>query len=197
MRRYRRLIVIDRVIPFLAALVGLVALAGAVVVQVNADTKARANAAAVAELRAAVEALAAAPLADTTPPDDGTAEALLALQDRLMAIESAWADQAAAFASAPAVTSDATATAEIDPSLPTTDCIPLGTRFMVIPNETFPLCQSRAVLRTGVITDDTVSFQGVGTIVETGFGAIPETTCTVMVFSADAAGFGEVRVTCT
>lgn len=197
MRRYRRLVVIDRVIPFLAALVGLVALAGAVVVQVNADAKAQANSAAVAELRAAVEALAAAPQAGTILPDDGTAEALLSLQDRMNAMEAAWTEQAAALATAPAIPADATASAEIDPSLPTTDCIPLGTRFMVIPNDTFPLCQSRAVLRTGIITDDTVSFEGVGTIVETGFGAIPETTCTVMVFSADSAGFGEVRVTCT
>ena len=32
MRRYRRLVLIDRLIPFLAAIVGLVALAGAVAV---------------------------------------------------------------------------------------------------------------------------------------------------------------------
>ncbi len=198
MRRYRRLVLIDRVIPFLAALVGLVALAGAVVVQVNADAKVRATAGAVAELRAAVEALAAVtPEVNSQPADDGTAEALLALQDRMIAMETAWAEQTAALAAAPAVPAEATAAAEIDPSLPTTDCIPLGTRFMVIPNDTFPLCQSRAVLRTGIITDDTVSFQGVGTVVETGFGAIPETSCTVMVFSADSAGFAEVRVTCT
>jgi hypothetical protein len=198
MRRYRRLVLIDRVIPFLAALVGLVALAGAVVVQVNADAKVRATAGAVAELRAAVEALAGVtPEVNSQPADDGTAEALLALQDRMIAMETAWAEQTAALAATPAVPAEATAAAEIDPSLPTTDCIPLGTRFMVIPNDTFPLCQSRAVLRTGIITDDTVSFQGVGTVVETGFGAIPETSCTVMVFSADSAGFAEVRVTCT
>src|SRR5690606_7573586 len=69
MRRYRRLVLIDRVIPFLAALVGLVALAGAVMVQVNADTKTRAIATAVAELRSSIDALAAQPAAAPTPAD--------------------------------------------------------------------------------------------------------------------------------
>jgi hypothetical protein len=84
----------------------------------------------------------------------------------------------------------------IDPKLPTTDCIPLGTRFMVTPNETYPLCQSKQQVKVGMITGETVEVIGAGTIVETGFGAIAGSTCTVMVFSADAAGFAEMRVTC-
>ena len=39
MRRHRRMVLIDRVIPFLAAGVGLIALAGAVVVQLNAEAR--------------------------------------------------------------------------------------------------------------------------------------------------------------
>jgi outer membrane murein-binding lipoprotein Lpp len=201
MRRYRRLVLIDRIIPFLAAIVGLVALAGAVAVQLSTEAKTAMVSAAVAELRASVDALGKR--ADTlpAPASDGTAEGLLALQDRMTRLEGEWGAQkqalAAAPAEAPAADAPATATAEVDPNLPTTDCIPLGTRFMVTPNETYPLCQSKAVVKTGAITADTVFIDGPGSVVETGFGSLPGTSCTVMVFSADEAGFAEVRVTCT
>lgn len=201
MRRYRRLVLIDRVIPFLAAIVGLVALAGAVAVQVNADAKTSAVTAAMAELRTSVEALGKKADALSAPASDGTAEGLIALQDRMNRLEAEWGAQKTALAATPAAipaTAETTAaTAEVDPSLPTTDCIPLGTRFMVTPNETFPLCQSKAVVKTGAITGDTVYVDGPGSVVETGFGSLPGTNCTIMVFSADEAGFGEVRVTCT
>lgn len=201
MRRYRRLVLIDRLIPFLAAIVGLVALAGAVAVQLNTDAKTKAVTEAVVALRASVDELGKRAETAATPVDDGTAAGLLALQDRMVKLESEWTEQKTAAAAAPAAVPSAadagTETAEIDPNLPTTDCIPLGTRFMVTPGETYPLCQSKAVVKTGLITADTVDIDGVGQVVETGFGTIAGTSCTVMVFSADEAGFAEVRVTCT
>lgn len=201
MRRYRRLVLIDRLIPFLAAIVGLVALAGAVAVQLNTDAKTKAVTEAVAALRTSVEELGKRAETAAVPVDDGTAAGLLALQDRMVQLEGEWKALQTAAAVAPAVvpgaTEAGTATAEIDPNLPTTDCIPLGTRFMVTPGESYPLCQSRAVVKTGLITADTVTIDGVGQVVETGFGTIAGTSCTVMVFSADEAGFAEVRVTCT
>jgi hypothetical protein len=202
MRRYRRLVLIDRLIPFLAAIVGLVALAGAVAVQLNTDAKTKSVTDAVVALQASVEALGKRADALAVPAaDDGTAAGLLALQDRMVKLESEWtAQQASAAAAVPAALTpgDApAATAEIDPNLPTTDCIPLGTRFMVTPGESYPICQSKAVVKTGMITADTVSIDGIGQVVETGFGNIAGTSCTVMVFSADEAGFAEMRVTCT
>jgi hypothetical protein len=202
MRRYRRLVLIDRLIPFLAAIVGLVALAGAVAVQLNTDAKTKSVTDAVVALQASVEALGKRADALAVPAaDDGTAAGLLALQDRMVKLESEWtAQQASAAAATPAALTpgDAPVTAaEIDPNLPTTDCIPLGTRFMVTPGESYPICQSKAVVKTGLITADTVSIDGIGQVVETGFGNIAGTSCTVMVFSADEAGFAEMRVTCT
>jgi len=199
MRRYRRLVLIDRLIPFLAAIVGLVALAGAVAVQLNTDAKTKAVTEAVAALRASVDDLSQRAAVPAAPVDDGTAAGLLALQDRMVKLEGEWTARQAAVAATPAAVpgADATAAAEIDPSLPTTDCIPLGTRFMVTPGESYPICQSKAVIKTGMITADTVTIDGVGQVVETGFGTIAGTSCTVMVFSADEAGFAEVRVTCT
>ncbi|MGV3490672.1 MAG: hypothetical protein ACO1OG_05050 [Devosia sp.] len=197
MRRYRRLVMVDRVIPFLAALVGLVALAGAVTVQINADAKTRAMAEAVAELRRSIDTLAQ-PVVQLKPAETAADPAVAEMEQRLTELEAALAAQKAT-AVAATITPAETATAEvdIDPNLPTTDCIPLGTRFMVVPFESFPLCQSSVVLKTGAITEDAVNIEQAGTIVETGFGQIAGSGCTVSVFTADAAGFAEVRVSCS
>ena len=204
MRRYRRLVLIDRVIPFLAAFVGLIALAGAVTAQLSAEARTQAVAAEIAAMRSSIDALAHGTAALPAPAaDDGTAEGLLALQDRMARLEIDWQAQKDLALTLPAVDPAAAPAdvpaqaAAIDPDLPTTDCIPLGTRFMVTPNETYPLCQSREQVQVGMITADTVDVIGAGTIVETGFGALAGTTCTIMVFSADAAGFAEMRVSCT
>ena len=206
MRRYRRLVLIDRVIPFLAAFVGLIALAGAVTAQMSAETRTQAVSAEMASVKASIDQLVQGTAALPAPADDGTAAGLLALQDRMNKLETDWQAQKELAASLPAAptTVDPAAPADqppqqaaIDPKLPTTDCIPLGTRFMVTPNETYPLCQSKEKVQVGMITGDTVEVIGAGTIVETGFGAMAGSTCTVMVFSADAAGFAEMRVSCT
>lgn len=208
MRRYRRLVLIDRVIPFLAAFVGLIALAGAVTAQMSAEARTQAVTTELASVKASIDALVEGTAALPTPvaADDGTAAGLLALQDRMNTLEADWQAQRELAASLPAApassdpaapAADQPAVAAIDPNLPTTDCIPLGTRFMVTPNETYPLCQSRQKVQVGMITGDTVEVVGAGTIVETGFGAMAGSNCTVMVFSADAAGFAEMRVTCT
>lgn len=196
MRRNRRMILIDRVIPFLAAGVGLIALAGSVVVQMNTDARTAAVMREMAELRRTVEAVALRAETVASAQDDGTAEGLLALQDRMVALEDQVATSAAelpATAPGPAPT----AVAEIDPDLPTTDCIPLGTRFMVIPDESYPMCQSATVIQVGAITGESVDVLGAGPIIETGFGRIVGTECTVMVFSADIEGFAEMRVNCS
>lgn len=206
MRRYRRLVLIDRVIPFLAAFVGLIALAGAVTAQLNAEARTQAVSAEIASVKASIEQLVqgTASLPAPEAADDGTAAGLLSLQDRMNKLETDWQAQRELAASLPAVPAAADPAAvpadqpaAIDPNLPTTDCIPLGTRFMVTPNETYPLCQSKQKVQVGMITGDTVEVVGAGTIVETGFGAMAGSNCTVMVFSADAAGFAEMRVSCT
>jgi hypothetical protein len=206
MRRYRRLVLIDRVIPFLAAFVGLIALAGAVTVQLGSQVRTQAVTAEIAAMRASIDALVQGTASlPTSGAEDGTAEGLLALQDRMDQLETDWQAQKELALTLPATPAALDAApddepaqaAAIDPDLPTTDCIPLGTRFMVTPNETYPLCQSREQVQVGMITADTVDVVGAGTIVETGFGALAGTTCTIMVFSADSAGFAEMRVSCT
>lgn len=201
MRRHRRMVLIDRVIPFLAATVGLIALAGAVVVQLNTDGRNAALVAEIAALRTLVERLGTRTDELARAQDDGTAAGLLALQDRMVGLEEQVGRVPVTAAAAPAPlrpgdVAAAAAVAEIDPNLPTTDCIPLGTRFVALPDESYPMCQSATVLKVGAITADSVLVEGAGPIVETGFGKIVGTECTVMVFSADIEGFAEMRVTC-
>jgi hypothetical protein len=209
MRRYRRLVLIDRLIPFLAAFVGLIALAGAVTAQMSAEARTQAVNTQLAAMQASLDQLTQQTSSLEAPADDGTAEGLLALQERMNNLETDWQAQKTAVVTLPATPVDTALgavpaagdqpaeTAAIDPKLPTTDCIPLGTRFMVTPNETYPLCQSKQQVKVGLITDSTVDVATAGTIVETGFGTLAGTNCTVMVFSADPAGFAEMRVTCT
>jgi hypothetical protein len=195
MRSHRRLVVTDRVIPFLAAFVGLVALAAAVIVQTDSTSRAARMAEELERLRMSVERLTAQAEEVAAALDDGTAEGLLALQERMNRMEEEWAAMPEATALAAAAGADSQAR-EIDPSWPTENCIPIDTRFVATPNEPIPICQSPVVIMVSAITDDTVLVQGAGTMVENGVAAIPGTDCTVTAFSADIQGFAELRVAC-
>lgn len=207
MHRHRRLVVTDRVIPFLAAFVGLVALAGAVLVQLTADARTARITEEITALRAAVDALAQRTdtfATNTSAPvdNDGTIEAMLALQDRMNRLEEEWESRATSVAatSAPGTAAFSAsadgAPAEIDPSWPTENCIPIGTRFMASSGEEIAICQSPVVVKVAAITADSVMVEGAGVINETAFKPIAGTNCQLNVFSADAEGFAELRVSC-
>src|SRR6185369_10240387 len=93
----------DRIISLLAALVGLIALGGAILVHTNGDAQRQQIATEIAQLKASL-ALMGQPVPGTsvqtaTPApapkaDDGVADALLALQDRIAALEQATRSQA-------------------------------------------------------------------------------------------------------
>ncbi|HEV7275543.1 MAG TPA: hypothetical protein VGN80_04585 [Devosiaceae bacterium] len=193
MRRYRRLVLIDRIIPFLAAFVGLVALAGSVLVQMHGSAERERIAEEMARLRLSVEMVTRQAEELAAAADDGTAEGLLALQERMDRLEAEWETAAAA---APASGRADSASRTVDPSWPTEDCIPTGTRFMATPGEPIPICETPVVISVSAITDDTVLVDGAGTIVENGVSQFPDTGCSVTAFSADIQGFAELRVNC-
>lgn len=206
MRRYRRLVVTERVIPFLAAFVGLLALAGAVIVQIDARQRAELVSQELASVRLSLDLLSQRTDAVASAADDGAAEGLLALQDRMDRLEDGWMNQpppvaaaappeegAAVAAGDPAAVATP---AEIDPDLPTTDCIPAGTRFMGVAGESYAICQTPAVVKVSAITGDSVVVDGAGVITEAASGSLSGTSCTLTVFSADVEGFAEMRVNC-
>jgi hypothetical protein len=220
-QRHRRLVLTDRLIPFLAAFVGLIALGGAVMVQVNADARTQRMAEEMAELRQSIDELGErqAQSATATPAQvidqrtldaaSETAEALQALEElqaRLAKLEEEVASAPAVAAAGPqlpgtpasgsfAVRSD-DATGAIDPSWPTENCIPLGTRFMASVGDELAICESPVVIRVRAITGDNVMMDDIGLITETAFKPIPGSNCQLTVFTADAEGFAEMRVSC-
>jgi hypothetical protein len=168
-------------------------------VQMNVQAHNEQVAEELARLGASIDQLSQRADALAEAADDGTAEGLLALQDRMNALEEAWENQAAAVAAASGAArgpGEDNPLRVIDPSWPTEDCIPTNTRFIAMVGEPYPICQSPAVLRLSAITADSVVVEGGGVIGTSGIGAIPGTSCTAMVLSADADGFAEMRVTC-
>ena len=201
MRRNRRMVLIERLIPFLAALVGLVALAGAVVVQTNVTAQTDAVRAELAATRQAMDAvvqrtehLSTRLDAAGEPASDGTAEALLALQDRMVKLEEA--AQAAPLATPAPLTTGSQADRPIDPNLPTADCIPQGTRFMVTMDSENPICQSKMIITAAAITGEMVALDNGVTLVLGTPSPLPGGECTASLLSTDAAGFAELRVDC-
>ena len=201
MRRNRRMVLIERLIPFLAAMVGLVALAGAVVVQANVTAQTDAVRAELAATRQAMDAvvqrtehLSTRLDAAGEPASDGTAEALLALQDRMVKLEEA--AQAAPLATPAPLTTGSQADRPIDPNLPTADCIPQGTRFMVTMDSENPICQSKMIITAAAITGEMVALDNGVTLVLGTPSPLPGGDCTASLLSTDAAGFAELRVDC-
>ena len=199
MHSNRRMVLMNRIIPFLAALVGLVALAGAVRVQVNVTGQNDTIRAEIAEARQELRLVVQRTENFSTRLDavgeaggsDGTAEALLALQDRLVKLEQAAGGVSAATTAAPA-----TSTAPVDPSLPVSDCIPQGTRFMVTVGDSFPICQSTIVVTASAISADMTALDNGVTLVMGTPAPLPGGGCTASLLSSDAAGFAELRVDC-
>jgi len=93
----------DRVISLLAALVGLIALGGAILVHTNADTQRREMATEIAQLKTSIALTGgqsqpaavptASPVQTKPASDDGVADALLALQGRIAVLERTTRDQ--------------------------------------------------------------------------------------------------------
>jgi len=200
LRRNRRVVLIERLIPFLAALVGLVALAGAVVVQTNVTAQTEAVRAELAATRQAMDAvvertehLSTRLDAAGNPEENGVAEALLALQDRMVKLEEA---AKSAPLAAPAPLSPGQAARPVDPSLPTEDCIPQGTRFMVTMDGENPICQSKIVITASAITAEMVALDNGVTLVPGTPSPLPGGACTASLLSTDEAGFAELRVDC-
>lgn len=223
----------DRIISLLAALVGLIALGGAILVHTNGDTQRQQMATEIAQLKASL-ALMGQPTPGTSvqtaapapKADDGVADALLALQDRIATLEQTTKSQAselqAAQAKISALPSQPTQVAAIDPAAlpapstapssapgggatpaavvadgPTKDCIPLGTRFMGAAGDSFPICKTKMVIKVVGVSDGLATIGGAGDVAQGGTGNLDK-GCNVAVFSADlASGYAEMRVSCT
>jgi hypothetical protein len=214
----------DRLIALLAALVGLIALGGALLVHNSATTMMQRQAAEIAALQESIKsapATAAVPAqpapAAVAAADPRTAETIAALERRLASLEKTTSTQAIELAAARAALDaradmmpsapvtevaavepppSSSAPAAFSPDGPTTDCIPLGTRFMAQSGDSFPICKTTAVINVSAVTDGTAIVEGAGAVNAGGFANLAVQGCTIMVFTADMSGFAEMRVSC-
>ena len=211
----------DRLIALLAALVGLIALGGALLVHNSATATMERQASEIAALKQALQSGAPALAQTSAPPpaatDTVTAETIAALEGRVAALEQTASEQASDLAAAraalearpdPLTSGPVTevAVAEQPASSdrpaayaedgPTTDCIPLGTRFMSQPGDSFPICKTSVVIKVSAVSEGSAIVEGAGPVAAGGFANLPVQGCTVMVFTADSAGFAEMRVSC-
>lgn len=124
------------------------------------------------------------------PTNDGTIDAILALQKRVNALEEA--------AKGPLPTPSPMTTSRTQLlDEPTSDCIPIETRFVALPGESYPICRTPEVIKLTNITADTVTTDNGASIAEGGFTRLAFGNCTLLVISADVEGFAEMRVTCS
>lgn len=214
----------DRLIALLAALVGLIALGGALLVHNSAVATMERQAAEIAALKDAIASAepvtipAGVEAAPERPAEDNrTAEAVAALERRIASLEqtantqavdlaaarAALDAQAVAISSAPVtevaaveLPSSSATPAAYSSDGPTTDCIPLGTRFMAQSGDSFPICKTQVVIDVSAVSDGSATVTGAGAIAAGGFGNLPVQGCTLMVFTADTSGFAEMRVSC-
>lgn len=185
----------DRVISLLAALVGLIALAGAILVEVHGQSERGQLTASITELNRKVSEFGVK--LETPDQEDGTVDALLALQDRIAALEKAAKAQVVPAAPTNTATGDAASVSAITADGPTTNCIPIGTRFMAKADEATAICRTDVVVRISEVTDGIAMIDGAGAVNAGAFGRLGFGGCTVMVFSADLiSGYAELRVTC-
>ncbi|HVY51672.1 MAG TPA: hypothetical protein VHA07_08970 [Devosia sp.] len=215
----------DRIISLLAALVGLIALGGAILVHTNADAERQKMATQIAALEASLDQLGRERPAASAPaaaqPDPSVTEALAALEARMTTLERKSSDEAsqlaaanAALAARPAAAPPEVAVADAPAAAPstaappsgipaaiaadgpTTDCIPLGTRFMAAAGDSFPICKTRMVVKVAAVSDGLASINGAGEVAQGGTGKLQQ-GCIVAVFSADVtSGYAEMRVSC-
>ena len=189
----------DRLLLVTTAMVGIIALAATVLVQYESQQRFQRIEAELNEMHLAIDRVAveardalAEARAAQVPIDDGSIDAILALQDRLAVLE-----QRGILPTAPGglLTGQQQALAA-GLEGPSTDCIPLGTRFMTQIGDKFPICHTPVVVEVVSITGDTATIHNAGTVVENGTGAIEGTPCQVTLLAADVEGFAEMRVGC-
>jgi hypothetical protein len=209
-RRHRRPWA-EALVPYLAAVVGLIALGGAIWLDRQNQERFAAIATELSGLRADVgaalaEARKPAPAPAPAKADDGTVDALLALQTRIAALEEAARAAAAApvpDAAAPATTGSVPVSGQSSGPLktqladsPTTDCIPLGTRFLMTAGDSYPICRTPEVVKVSDVTMEGIVLAG-GKAVSAGASTtLKFGDCTLAVLSTDLNGFAELEATC-
>jgi hypothetical protein len=193
-------------LTYVSALVALLAIGLIVFIEMENRSRNERVAEELTRLSSAVEALearASAPQATPQPAvqpldfptNDGTIDAIMALQKRIAALEDA-AQTAASSPNAPLPGPAPLGATQLADG-PTEDCIPIDTRFVALTGESYAICRTPEVITLTSITGESVTTDNGANVIEGGFQRLSFGTCTLLVISADVEGFAELRVTCS
>jgi hypothetical protein len=188
-------------VPSLAALVGLLALGGAVIVDQSGRERDAQLRDEIAELREALQLSSQIIVRNGPAAAAEAARAALAAEqassdERLNALETQLSSLGETLAALPAGGVSAAAGPAIALEGPTEDCIPLQTRFMVTAGDNYAICNTPVVVDVVDVTGNSVILEGVEPIYAGGFTRLGIANCTAMVFSAGVEGFAEMRIAC-
>ena len=221
--------------PYLAALVGLVALGGAIYLDQQNQVRFAGIAAELSSLRVAVDAAVRPPPVPaqmTAPKTNLDLEGLAALQKRVASLEEKAlappepvtvtgsippASETAAMADVAAADSaDLAPPAPLEPGAiptgttteaasvgttkladgPTKDCIPIGTRFLVTPGDSYAICRTTETVRVKDVSLEGVLLTSGKMLVAGETVALKFGKCALNVLTADD-GFADMKVTCS
>jgi len=198
-----------RFLGVLAIVLGLVAIAGSYGLWSDYRGEFRRMSSELAEMKVSLQLLnqrAAAPAsaaaAAAAPASDSQADQIADLKNRIAILENVWRNPPAGGVNGQGSvplsdTANATGGGTPPGGGPTTDCIPLGTRFLLTPNDTYAVCQTKESLTLLTAGNGTALLQDLGTLAEGGIAKLGATNCRVSLLSVITdGGFAEVRVTC-
>ena len=195
--RQRRTLPWTRVVGFLAALIGVAALAATAFVYAETQRDILRISTDIAQLRLSLD-LYAQRDGSAAPADNA---GLTDLSNRLAILEDAWrsgpANAATTPASLPALPGETGAAAT--PPAAAGDCLPTGTRFLVAAGDSYPVCGSTGVVDVAAVDNGYISLRDGTVIAAGGTIGLPNSACMIGVVSSGAdgmTGYAEIRVTC-
>lgn len=184
---------LEQIVPFIAACLGLAGIASAAYVHAQSQRDLLRMAHDIAEIRVSLELIG-------RQRTSSQEEEVAALRNRIAVLEQAARLPGARTASssadgAPLAAPQATAPAEGIGQ----DCIPEGTRFLAGAGDSYPICDTPVTVSIAVVGEGAITL-GNGQIVSVGApGPLAGSGCNLSVLSAgdiSLGGFTELRVTC-
>lgn len=149
----------------------------------------------IAQLRVSLELFAR----QQGTPSATDAASLTDIANRLAILESNWRSGTAIAPAAEPALAESTPTTASAPAATDGDCLPTGTRFLVMAGDSYPVCGVAGTVEIGAVDNGFMTL-GDGTVIAAGGNiGLPGTSCMIGVVTAGQDGmseFAEIRVTC-
>ena len=179
----------SNILAFTVGLVGVAAIAAAAFTYADTRREIVRLSTDLAQVRLTLDLLRQSPPASGSAATDTAA--LAELENRLAVLEENWRSAPSAAAPMPPAASAASTAAD--------DCLPTGTRFLVSAGDTWPVCNSPAVVDVASVEPGYMTLLDGSVVAAGGNFPLLGSTCMLAVLSAGTAelsNYAEIRVTC-